>query len=247
MCFAGEVGFINDLRKNIMGISYPAKIVRNAVVFLNPEVIVFYKSDKQNQFKEIFDKAVAGLPYYAVPRFEISDDYFESIQTDFKFLINKYGFFRKNRNKNCTLCYFSSDDIEIKTGKRLEGTVFSFRSLLNKIAIAVGNVLMLAVVDKFGYNADVMSKITNNLAKPLIESTTQASFVGGVNYTTLLNVIFFMLTAFGAVGLILQVIPMLFYQFDEKAQEGKLKAFREEKEKREIDELNALAESQKGV
>lgn len=93
--FAGEVGFINDLRKNIMGISYPAKIVRNAVVFLNPEVIVFYKSDKQNQFKEIFDKAVAGLPYYAVPRFEISDDYFESIQTGFKFLINKYGFFRK--------------------------------------------------------------------------------------------------------------------------------------------------------
>lgn len=187
------------------------------------------------------------MSYYTVPRFEISDNYFESIQTDFKFLINKYGFFRKNRNKNCTLCYFSSDDIEIKTGKRLEGTVFSFRSLLNKIAIAVGNVLMLAVVDKFGYNADVMSKITNNLAKPLIESTTQASIVGGVNYTTLLNVIFFMLTAFGAVGLILQVIPMLFYQFDEKAQEGKLKAFREEKEKREIDELNALAESQKGV
>ena len=40
---------------------------------------------------------------------------------------------------------------------------------------------------------------------------------------------------------------MLFYRFDEKAQEGKLKAFREEKEKREIEELNALAESQKGV
>lgn len=33
------------------------------------------------------------------------------------------------------------DDIEIKTGKRLEGTVFSFRSLVNKIAIAVFNVL----------------------------------------------------------------------------------------------------------
>ncbi|MDE5974802.1 MAG: MFS transporter [Eubacterium sp.] len=139
------------------------------------------------------------------------------------------------------------DDIEMRTGRRLEGTVFSFRSLLNKIAIAVGNVLMLAVVDNFGYDADVMSKITNNLAKPLIESTTKASVVGGVNYTTLLNVIFFMLTAFGAVGLILQVIPMLFYKFDEKAQEGKLKAFREEKERREIEELNALAESQKGV
>lgn len=93
--FAGEVGFINDLRKNIMGVSYPAKIVRNAIVFLNPEVIVFYKSDRQNQFKEIFDKAVAGLPYYAVPRFEISDDYDNSIITGLISLINKYGFFKK--------------------------------------------------------------------------------------------------------------------------------------------------------
>lgn len=93
--FAGEVGFINDLRKNIMGISYPAKIVRNAIVFLNPEVIVFYKSDRQNQFKEIFDKAVAGLPYYAVPRFEISNDYDNSIIAGLIFLINKYGYFKK--------------------------------------------------------------------------------------------------------------------------------------------------------
>src|SRR5699024_3435927 len=44
--FAGEVGYINDLRKNIMGVSYPAKIVRNAIVFLNPEIIVFYKSKR---------------------------------------------------------------------------------------------------------------------------------------------------------------------------------------------------------
>lgn len=136
------------------------------------------------------------------------------------------------------------DDIEMRTGKRLEGTVFSFRSLLNKIAIAVGNVLMLAVVDNFGYDADVMSEITNNLAEPLIESTTQATVVGGVNYTTLLNVIFFMLTAFGAIGLILQAVPMFLYKFDEKAQEGKLKVFRAEKEKRMIEELNALADEQ---
>ncbi|MGN0457967.1 MAG: MFS transporter [Eubacterium sp.] len=134
------------------------------------------------------------------------------------------------------------DDIEMRTGKRLEGTVFSFRSLINKIAIAVFNVLMLNIVDSYGYDADVMTKITNNLAKPLIESTTQASIIGGVNYTTLLNVIFFMLTAFGAIGLILQIIPMLFYKFDEKGQEAKLKAFREEKQRREIEELNALAQ-----
>lgn len=97
--FAGEVGFINDLRKNIMGISYPAKIVRNAIVFLNPEVIVFYRSDRQNQFKEIFDRAVDGLPYYAVPRFEISDDYYDCIITGMMSLINKYGFFRKSEKE----------------------------------------------------------------------------------------------------------------------------------------------------
>lgn len=97
--FAGEVGYINDLRKNIMGISYPSKIVRNAVVFLNPEVIVFYKSKRQNHFKDIFDKAVTGLPYYAVPRLEISDDYFESIQFGFQMLISKYGFFKKNNTE----------------------------------------------------------------------------------------------------------------------------------------------------
>lgn len=93
--FAGEVGFISDIRKNIKGISYPAKIVRNAIVFLNPEVIVFYKSEKQYQFKEIFDKAVLGLPHYAVPRFEVSDDYDNCIISGFISLINKYGYFKK--------------------------------------------------------------------------------------------------------------------------------------------------------
>lgn len=133
------------------------------------------------------------------------------------------------------------DDIELRTGRRLEGTVFSFRSFLNKLAVAAGNVLMLSIVDSFGYNADVMSKITNNLTKPLIQSTTQDTIVGGINYTTLLNVIFFMLTAFGAVGLILQVIPMLFYKFDEKAQEEKLRVFREEKKKNEGPDVTAEA------
>ncbi len=137
------------------------------------------------------------------------------------------------------------DDIEMRTGKRLEGTVFSFRSLVNKIAIAVFNVLMLNIVDAYGYDADVMTKITDNLTKPLIESTTQATVVGNVDYTLLLNVIFFMLTAFGAIGLLLQSIPMFFYKFDEKAQEGKLKAFREEKERKMTEELNALATGQK--
>ena len=122
------------------------------------------------------------------------------------------------------------DDLEMKHGERLEGTVFSFRSLVNKIAIAVFNVLMLNVVGYFGYDIDKMNKITNFASKPLIQSTTQAMTIGGTNYTTLLNVIFFMLTGLGALGLICQAIPMFFYDFDEKAQEEKLKKFRAEKE-----------------
>lgn len=50
-----------------------------------------------------------------------------------------------------------------------------------------------------------------------------------------------MLTALGAIGLVLQTIPIFFYKFVEKAQESKLKAYREEKERLEREELNALA------
>ena len=133
------------------------------------------------------------------------------------------------------------EDLEMRTGKRLEGTVFSFQSLISQISVAIFNALLLNVVDAFGYNVDKMNALTNNLTQPLIQSPTQSFVSGGVDYTLLLNVIFFLLTAFGAIGLLLQTIPMFFYKFDEKAQAGKLKAFREEKERRENEELNALA------
>ena len=93
--FAGEVGYINDLRKNIMGVSYPTKIVRNAIVFLNPEIIVFYKSKRQNDFMRIFDIATNGLPVYAIPEFKVSEDYIEDIISGIALLINKYGYFKK--------------------------------------------------------------------------------------------------------------------------------------------------------
>ena len=93
--FAGEVGYINDLRKNIMGVSYPAKIVRNAIVFFNPEIIVFYKSKRKNYFMRIFDIATNGLPVYAIPEFKVSEDYIEDIISGIALLINKYGYFKK--------------------------------------------------------------------------------------------------------------------------------------------------------
>lgn len=98
--FAGEVGFTNDLQKNIMGVSYPAKIVRNAIIFLNPELIVFYKSQRQNNFEQIFHTAVRGLPKYAIPKIQVSDSYIGSINCGFKALIDKYGYFRRSEDEN---------------------------------------------------------------------------------------------------------------------------------------------------
>ena len=123
------------------------------------------------------------------------------------------------------------DDIEMKSSERLEGTVFSFKSLVNKISIAIFNVIMLNVVAAVGYEASKMTIASEQYVKPLITSPTVASYgADGTNYTLVLNVIFFMITALGAIGLIGQAIPMFFYKFDEKAQEGKLKEFRAKKE-----------------
>lgn len=130
------------------------------------------------------------------------------------------------------------DDIEMRSKERLEGTVFSFRSLVNKVSIAVFNVVMLNIVNFVGYEATKMAQISQDYTIPLITSTTQASVIDGTNYTTVLNVIFFMLTGLGAIGLICQAIPMFFYKFDEKGQEAKLKKFREEKEKEYQAELD---------
>lgn len=92
--FAGEVGYINDISKNIMGVSYPAKLIRNAIVFLNPEIIVFYKSDRQNNFGKIFDTAVKGLPKYAIPKYIVRDNYIDDIILGLAHLINKNGFYK---------------------------------------------------------------------------------------------------------------------------------------------------------
>ncbi len=123
-----------------------------------------------------------------------------------------------------------TDSIEMEKGERLEATVYSFKGLLYKLSVAVFNVVVLQVIDILGYNAEKMEVLTQNVTKPLITSTIQANIIDGVNYTTLLNGIFFMLTAFGAIGLILQAIPMMFFNFDENAFEEKLTAYRKERE-----------------
>lgn len=140
-----------------------------------------------------------------------------------------------------------TDALELKTGERLEATSYSIKGLLNKICIAVFNVVVLAVINMFGYNAERMVAQSENYTVPLMTSTRVASIVNytnaageivSVNYTSLLNAIFFMLTAFGAIGLVLQAIPMFFYKFDENEMAEKLEKYRKQKEEESQKELD---------
>ena len=130
-----------------------------------------------------------------------------------------------------------TDDLEMRHGERLEGSVFSIKSLVMKIALASFNAIMMTTIRAFGYNIDKMNAASSNVTERLVVSTTQPNIIGGVNYTALMNAIFFMLTAASAIGLVLQVIPLFFYDFDEEAQEEKLKVYRGEKERRVQREL----------
>jgi GPH family glycoside/pentoside/hexuronide:cation symporter len=135
-----------------------------------------------------------------------------------------------------------TDSIEMETGDRIEATVYSFKGLLFKMSAAIFNVVVLNVIDKLGYNAEKMEELTNGARIPLISSTVEASIIDGVNYTSLLNGIFFMLTAVGAIALIAQAIPMLFFKFDENAIEDQLAEYRKQKEAALESELAVAAE-----
>ena len=139
-----------------------------------------------------------------------------------------------------------TDDLEIKTDERLEATAYSMKGLLYKISVAVFNVVVLVIIDNRGYNAERMAKLSSDYSVPLISSTTVPNIIQNIDYTNLLNTIFFMLTAFGAIGMILQAIPMFFYKFDENAMSEKLEAYRKEREEQSQKEIDdALTEAEK--
>ena len=75
-----------------------------------------------------------------------------------------------------------TDSIEMEKGERLEATVYSFKGLLYKFSVALFNVVVLQVIDGLGYNAEKMEVISQNVTKPLINSTIQANIIDGVNY-----------------------------------------------------------------
>lgn len=116
------------------------------------------------------------------------------------------------------------DVIEMETGERLEGAVFSFKSLVNKIGIALFNLVVMAIVNAFGY-----SSMSTELTE-LKEAGQLTREVMLANHMPVLNAIFFMLTILGSIGLILQIFPMLRYKFNEAEYEDKIKEFRAKKE-----------------
>ena len=125
------------------------------------------------------------------------------------------------------------DVIEMESGKRLEGAVFSFRSLVNKIGIALFNLVVMAAVNAFGYST--MSTELNVLK----DAGTLTREVLLTNHMPVLNAIFFMLTILGSIGLVLQALPMFKYKFNEAENEDKIRKFREEKDARLQAELDA--------
>ncbi len=156
--------------------------------------------------------SVAGLVFYAVMRFFTNFPVGMSLVLIISMLADV------------------TDDLEMKTGERLEATVYSFKGLLYKISVALFNVGVLNVIDSLGYNADRMTEASNGVTEALIVSTTQTSIIGDINYTVLLNGIFFMLTIVPAIGLVDQAIPMLKLKFNENYMEEKLEEYRKQKE-----------------
>lgn len=89
--FAGEVGYIDDVTKSISSVRYCSKIIKNLIIFLNPEKIVFYTSQHQSNIEEIMKSATRALPPYSVPEFEVSTDYIDDINAGLKFISDEFA------------------------------------------------------------------------------------------------------------------------------------------------------------
>lgn len=129
------------------------------------------------------------------------------------------------------------DVIEMKNGERLEGAVFSFKSLFNKFGIAFFNLVVMAIVNAFGYSS-MSTELT--ALKDAGELTRETLLQ---DHMPVLNAIFFMLTVFGSIGLVLQALPMYKYKFNEAESEEEIKAFRAKKEAELEAQIQAAAKA----
>lgn len=124
------------------------------------------------------------------------------------------------------------DTIEMESSERLEGATFSFKGLINKFGVAGFNLIMMMVVNVFGYEK-LQALARRDLAGEVI---TRSDVLA---HSTTLNALFFMLTGLGAIGLILQAIPMFFYKFNEKENEAQIQSFRDQRDAELEAELEA--------
>ncbi len=134
------------------------------------------------------------------------------------------------------------DTIEMNSGERLEGATFSFKSLVNKLGVAGFNLIMMATVQSFGYDKLTALAKHKDALKDAGQILTREAVLE--NNTTL-NAIFFMLTVLGAIGLILQAVPMFFYKFNEEENQLQITAFRDERDRQREAELKAAVRSTK--
>lgn len=93
--FAGEVGYMSINRRDVTETAYLGRIIRNVIICINPQTMVFYQSENPRLLQKIFKEAVKQLPSYAIPEFIVSTDYIGAITAGFHTLVNKYGFFKK--------------------------------------------------------------------------------------------------------------------------------------------------------
>lgn len=148
------------------------------------------------------------------------------------------------------------DQKEMETGMRLEGTIYSIKSLFTKIAVAFFMALPLILLQIAKYDGgamDIAAKLTNGplIASPLVESirtivdpATGVSYT--INFTRVLNTIFIGMTLVFAVVSILMIIPMLFYKVDEDKLQEEVTEYRKNKKAEEIARIeNIYAETQK--
>lgn len=121
----------------------------------------------------------------------------------------------------------SLDYAEYKSGVRTEGSTFAVNSLIMQIGNAVFSALVMFMLGFFGYNAAV--------TEPALKMGESITY----NYGGMLDGIFYIMTAFPAVGLLLQTVPMIFYKLDDKQLNDIVAVL---KERRQVHEIKGEAE-----
>ncbi|MDR0855632.1 MAG: MFS transporter [Christensenellaceae bacterium] len=103
---------------------------------------------------------------------------------------------------------FTTENVEYtqwKTGKRAEGAIFAMKNMIVSVFSAVTIVLPIMILGILNYRPEAMQAIVD-AKQPLMQS----------EYGSFIHDIFFCMTILSAFGYVLQLVPMLFYKFNDK-------------------------------